>query len=163
MSKDLEAVRAFIRDHELDAIAVTVPDLHGIARGKKIPARRILDSDGSPMRMSNLMVTLDYAGMPHPPPENDDRWWPSWSEGYADTRMVADWSSIRLVPWQAGTGLLLGDFEHVDGRGELSYLPRATLKRLVSRLAGLGFESKCDRRCLIGQRLRKLNLSSPRP
>lgn len=143
MSKDLEAVRVFIRDHELDAIAVTVPDLHGIARGKKIPARRILDSDGSPMRMSNLMVTLDYAGMPHPPPENDDRWWPSWSEGYADTRMVADWSSIRLVPWQAGTGLLLGDFEHVDGRGELSYLPRATLKRLVSRLAGLGFESKC--------------------
>ena len=62
MSNDLESVRAFIREHDLDTIALTVPDMHGIARGKKVPVRRILESDNSPMRMSNLMVMLDYAG-----------------------------------------------------------------------------------------------------
>ena len=46
-----------------------------------VPVRRILESDNSPMRMSNLMVMLDYAGLPHPPPENDDRWWPSLERG----------------------------------------------------------------------------------
>ena len=142
MSKELESVREFIRENDIDTIAVTVPDLHGIARGKKIPARRILESDGSPMRMSNLMVMLDYAGMPHPPPANDDRWWPSWNEGYADTRMVVDPATVRLVPWQERTGLLLGDFEHVDGRGELNYLPRATLRRLIGRLDEMGYQSK---------------------
>jgi len=142
VSKELESVREFIRENDIDTIAVTVPDLHGIARGKKIPARRILESDGSPMRMSNLMVMLDYAGMPHPPPANDDRWWPSWNEGYADTRMVVDPATVRLVPWQERTGLLLGDFEHVDGRGELNYLPRATLRRLIGRLDEMGYQSK---------------------
>ncbi len=142
LSDDLEEVRAFIDKHELDAIALAVPDLHGIARGKKIPARRILESDDSPMRLSNLMVMVDYAGIPHPPPENDDRWWPSWSEGYADTRMVIDPGTRRLVPWQERTGLLVGDLEHVDGRGDLEYLPRATLKRLVNRLQDMGFVSK---------------------
>ena len=125
-------------------MSVTVPDLHGIARGKKVPARRVLESGASPMRMSNLMVMLDYAGIPHPPPENDDRWWPSWSEGYADTRMVVDAATARIVPWQPGTGLVVGDFEHVDGRGVLEYLPRATLKRLDRRLADLGFESRAS-------------------
>ena len=142
MSNDLESVRAFIREHDLDTIALTVPDMHGIARGKKVPVRRILESDNSPMRMSNLMVMLDYAGLPHPPPENDDRWWPSWSEGYADTRMIVDPATVRLVPWQDKTGLLIGDFEHVDGRGELDYLPRATLKRLIDRLSDLGFDTR---------------------
>ena len=142
MTDGLGSLRQFIREHKLDAVSVTVPDLHGIARGKKVPARRILESDGAPMNMSNLMVMLDYAGIPHPPPEHDDRWWPSWSEGYADTRMVVDPSTARLVPWQPGTGLVVGDFEHVDGRGILEYLPRATLKRLVRRLDDLGLESR---------------------
>lgn len=142
MSDDLESLRQFIREHKLDAVSVAVADLHGIARGKKVPARRILESDGSPMHMSNLMVMLDYAGIPHPPPENDGRWWPSWSEGYADTRMMVDPATARLVPWQPGTGLVIGDFEHVDGRGILEYLPRATLKRLVRRLEDQGFDSR---------------------
>ncbi len=144
MTDGLETVRQFIREHRLETMSVTVPDLHGIARGKKVPARRILESDASPMRMSNLMVMLDYAGMPHPPPENDHRWWPSWSEGYADTRMAVDPATVRIVPWQPGTGLLIGDLEHVDGRGMLGYLPRATLLRLTRRLAELGFESKAS-------------------
>lgn len=142
MTGGQDTLRQFIRKHKLDTVSVTVADLHGIARGKKVPARRILEGDGSPMRMSNLMVMLDYAGIPHPPPENDDRWWPSWSEGYADTRMVVDPTTARVVPWQPGTGLVVGDFEHVDGRGLLEYLPRATLARLVRRLADLGLESR---------------------
>lgn len=31
----------FIRKNKLEAVSVTVPDLHGIARGKKVPARRL--------------------------------------------------------------------------------------------------------------------------
>ena len=144
MSNNLESLRQFIREHKLEAMSVMVSDLHGIARGKKVPARRMLESGTSPMRMSNLMVMLDYAGIPHPPPENDDRWWPSWSEGYADTRMVVDPATARIVPWQPGAGLVVGDFEHVDGRGILEYLPRATLKRLDRRLTDLGFESRAS-------------------
>jgi len=142
MKQNSNELTKLIEEHNLDTVSVVASDLHGVARGKKVPAKRLLESSSSPMRMSNLMAMLDYAGAPFPPPEGDERWWPSWSEGYTDTRAVIDPNSARLVPWQPGTGLVVCDFEHVDGRGELNYMPRATLKRLTQRLADMGYDTK---------------------
>jgi len=137
----LEPLRHFIKDHDLEAISVVASDMNGIPRGKKIPARRILESDSSPMRISNLMHMLDMGSFPYLPPEGDDRWWPSWSEGYTDTRAIIDSATMRLVPWQDKTGLVICDFEHVNGMGTVEYFPRQTLKRLIKRLADYGFET----------------------
>ena len=132
----------FINSNSLDVMSVVTADMNGIARGKKVPARKLLGSANAPVRISNIMAMLDCGGMPFPPPEGDGRWWPSWAEGYTDTRGVVDPDTLRLVPWQQSTGLAICDFERVDGGGQLHYMPRPTLRRLVNKLADLGFETK---------------------
>lgn len=140
----LDGLREFIRRNEIETVAIAGADFHGMARGKKVPAWRILESDSSPMRMSNLLAMLDMSGMPFPPPDDDDRWWPSWAEGYQDTRAVLDPATVRLVPWQPATCLVLCDFEHVNCKGAVDYYPRETLKRLLARLKGHGFDTLCS-------------------
>ena len=133
----------FIRDHSLEVMAVVTCDLNGVARGKKVPSRRLTADDTTPVRISNLMTMLDCGHMPIPPPAEDDgRWWPSWSEGYTDTRVRTDPDTARVVPWQRDTGLVIGDLERVDGGGELDFMPRPTLRRVLARLAGLGFDTR---------------------
>ena len=141
MAKDSK-LEDFIKRNAIEVMSIVTPDLNGIARGKKVPARRVLDGSNAPVRVSNIMAMLDCGGMPFPPPEDDERWWPSWAEGYSDTRGIVDSNTLRVVPWQQQTGLAICDFERVDGGGELHYMPRSTLRRLVDRLSDLGFETK---------------------
>lgn len=135
-------MRHVIEQKGLDVVSLITADLNGIARGKMIPARKLLEGDKSPIRLSSIVSMLDYGSMPFPPPAGDKRWWPSWAEGYSDTRGVIDESTFRLTPWLPGAGLAIVDFEHVDGRGLLKHMPRATLRRLVDRLRARGFETR---------------------
>lgn len=129
-----------IEQHQLEVISVVGADMNGIPRGKKFPAARFDATASSPMRISNLVSILDAGSFPITPPEGDDRWWPSWSEGFGDTRAVIDPSTARVVPWQAATGLVICDFERVDDGGVLEFLPRCTLRRLSARLQEAGFD-----------------------
>ena len=123
-------------------MAVAGCDLHGIARGKKMPASRLVENDESPLRVTNLMTVLDYGNYPWPPPAGDERWWPSWGEGYSDTRAVLVESSARVIPWLDKTGLVLCEFERCDGGGALDFLPRPLLRRVTERAQEMGFETR---------------------
>ncbi len=137
-----QSLKEFINSNSLEVMSVVGSDMHGIARGKKVPVRRLIESESAPIRISNLMHMMDYASMPFPPPD-DGRWWPSWAEGYTDTRAVLDVSTARVVPWQRDTGLVLCDFERVDGAGPVAYLPRNMLKTVLGALDDHGFSTRC--------------------
>lgn len=142
MKSDYRDLEKLITDHKLQTVSVVTPDLHGIAKGKKVSAAKFLQNKTSPIRLSTMMAMLDIGGLPYQPPDGDSRWWPSWSEGYGDTRACIDPKTARLVPWQPGTALVLCDMESVNGKGVLDYLPRVMLRRLTERLEKLGYTSK---------------------
>ena len=51
--------------------------------------------------------------------------------------LVPDLSTLRALPWTDGTGLVLGDFRHVDGSPVVAS-PRKVLQRVLERAADLG-------------------------
>jgi len=61
----------------------------------------------------------------------------SWGTGYGDFVMKPDFSTLRPVPWQPGTALVLADLETTDGRPVYAS-PRQILRRQLDRLAGHG-------------------------
>jgi glutamine synthetase len=62
----------------------------------------------------------------------------SWSSGYGDFAMVPDFATLRRVPWQPGTALVLADLALVDGGGDVVASPRQILRRQLDRLAAHG-------------------------
>src|ERR1700677_348153 len=61
----------------------------------------------------------------------------SWERGYGDFVMRPDMSTLRLMPWNAGTALVLCDLEWEDGT-PVEPSPRQILKRQVARLTERG-------------------------
>jgi glutamine synthetase len=62
----------------------------------------------------------------------------SWERGYGDFVIRPDLATLRLVPWNPGTALLIGDVEWLDG-GPVAPSPRAILRRQLARLAEHGW------------------------
>jgi glutamine synthetase len=61
----------------------------------------------------------------------------SWDRGYGDFVMVPDQSTLRVVPWQPGTALVLADLTWLDGAPVLAS-PRQILAAQTARLAARG-------------------------
>ena len=137
-----DPISQLIEQHDIDSVSLVAADLHGIARGKHVPAKRVLANPATTVNMSSFMVMMDYAGMPHPPPTGQSGWWPSWEEGFTDLRLVPDPATVRIVPWQDSNALVICDFEHAEGGWALDFMPRAIVRRLEERIVGLGYCTK---------------------
>jgi glutamine synthetase len=61
----------------------------------------------------------------------------SWESGYGDFALTPDISTLRMVPWHAGTALVLCDVQWLDGR-PVAPSPRQVLQRQLDRLAEHG-------------------------
>jgi glutamine synthetase len=61
----------------------------------------------------------------------------SWSSGYGDFVMKPDFGTLRRVPWQPGTAMVLSDLETTDGVPVYAS-PRQILQRQLERLAEHG-------------------------
>src|SRR6201995_3989397 len=64
----------------------------------------------------------------------------SWDTGYGDFEMVPDLDTLRMVPWQPGTALVLADLQWADGR-EVAASPRQILRKQVERLEKRGMSA----------------------
>ena len=62
----------------------------------------------------------------------------SWERGYGDFVMTPDLATLRRLPWQEGTALLLADVHWLDGQPVVES-PRQILKRQLDRLAERGW------------------------
>jgi glutamine synthetase len=61
----------------------------------------------------------------------------SWSSGYGDFVMRPDFSTLRPVPWQPRTAMVLADIETVDGQAVYAS-PRQILRKQLDRLTEHG-------------------------
>jgi glutamine synthetase len=58
----------------------------------------------------------------------------SWDQGYGDFHATVDLNTLRPVPWQEGTAIVLCDLVHERG-GPVEEAPRRVLARQLERLA----------------------------
>jgi glutamine synthetase len=133
----MDELRAHVAAGVIDTVVLAIVDMQGRLQGKRFQAQFFLDEvarHGSEACDYLLAVDVDMntvAGYAIS----------SWESGYGDFAMVPDPASLRVLPWQQGTALLLADLTTVDGAAVVQ-APRQVLRDQLARLADLGLTAK---------------------
>ncbi|HTF08502.1 MAG TPA: glutamine synthetase family protein [Asanoa sp.] len=130
----LEELAVAVDGGEIDTVALALTDMEGRLQGKRLHGRFFLDEvthSGAEGCNYLLAVDVDMNTV-------DGYAMSSWERGYGDFAMVPDMSTLRRVPWQPGTAMLLSDLAWLDGSGDVVASPRQILRRQLDRLAEHG-------------------------
>jgi glutamine synthetase len=132
-----QAWRAFKRRHpDTATVDLILPDLAGIARGKRLTAGAFEAAIGPGLTFASSIYGMDSRG------ENVDASGLIWEEGDADRPCLVDWTTLAPVPWRdGGAQVLAGLGEH--GGGAFFADPRAVLAAVAARFAALGLQAVC--------------------
>ncbi|WP_326820519.1 glutamine synthetase family protein [Streptosporangium sp. NBC_01756] len=125
-----------VRAGRIDTVLLAVVDMQGRLQGKRLSARYFLEevlrhsSEGCNylLAVDVDMNTVDGYAMS------------SWERGYGDFVMRPDLSTLRRVPWQEGTALLMADLVWEDD-SDVTASPRQILRRQLDRLGGRGWDA----------------------
>jgi glutamine synthetase len=129
----VEELRREVAAGHIDTVLLAIADMQGRLQGKRLSARYFLEEvlrHGSEGCNYLLAVDVDmntvggYAMS-------------SWDRGYGDFVMKPDLDTLRRVPWQEGTAMLMADLAWEDG-GDVTASPRQILRRQLARLAERG-------------------------
>jgi glutamine synthetase len=137
----LEQLRESVRLGEIDTVIVALTDMQGRLQGKRFHARFFLDevvAHNTEACAYLLAVDTDMNTV-------DGYQLASWETGYGDFMLVPDLATLRAVPWQPGTALLLADVANLDADhgatkgGPVRVSPRQVLRAQLARAAELGW------------------------
>lgn len=130
----LDELRAAIADGTVDTLIVAFTDMQGRLMGKRVTADAFLEGviDHGVHVCTYLLGTDMEMGTP------DGFSLMNWETGYGDYVIDPDWNTLRVLPWQDRTALVLGDVVDEETRVEVPVSPRTILKRQVAAAADLG-------------------------
>ncbi|WP_405372157.1 MULTISPECIES: glutamine synthetase family protein [unclassified Microbacterium] len=127
------ALEAAIAADEIDTVIVAFPDAQGRLVGKRISGRFWLDEvagHGAEVCDYLLSVDVDLNTI-------DGYAMSSWDKGYGDLVLRPDLDTLRRIPWQPATALVMADLEVTTG-GAVPQSPRGILNAQRDRLADRG-------------------------
>ncbi|QDI72043.1 glutamine synthetase [Streptomyces calvus] len=133
----VEELHALVAGGEIDTVVLAFPDMQGRLQGKRFAARFFLDEvleHGTEGCNYLLAVDADMNTV-------DGYAMSSWERGYGDFAMHADLATLRRVPWNEGTALVIADLAWDDGAPVVA-APRQILRRQLDRLAELGLTAQ---------------------
>jgi glutamine synthetase len=139
---NIEALREAVRMQEIDTVVVAMTDMQGRLQGKRFHAPFFLDSvaaHGTEACAYLLAVDTDMNTV-------DGYALTSWENGYGDFMLVPDLATLRVIPWQPGTALVLADVAGLDG-SPVRPSPRQVLRAQLEGAESLGWT------CLAGTEL----------
>jgi glutamine synthetase len=130
----LDELRALVASGEIDTVVLAFPDMQGRLQGKRFAAPFFLDevvehgTEGCNylLAVDTEMNTVDGYEMS------------SWERGYGDFAMHPDLTTLRRIPWNEGTALVVADLAWNDGSPVVA-APRQILRRQLERLAEHGY------------------------
>jgi glutamine synthetase len=125
----LEDLRVAVRDGSIDTVVVAMTDMQGRLQGKRLHAQFFLDEvvpHGTEACDYLLAVDVEMNTV-------DGYALSSWESGYGDVLLSPDMSTLRELPWQPGTALVLADVLAVNGSGPVAVSPRQVLRDVLSR------------------------------
>jgi glutamine synthetase len=130
----LDELKQAVADGTVDTVLLAIADMEGRLQGKRLTAQHFLDEvleHGAEGCNYLLAVDVDMETV-------GGYAMASWERGYGDFEMVPDLDTLRPVPWQEGTVLVLADIQWGDGT-EVVASPRQILRRQLARLAERGW------------------------
>src|SRR6516165_9317630 len=130
----LEQLRVLVGEGEIDTVVLAFTDMQGRLAGKRLSAEFFLEevaehySEGCNylLAVDVDMNTVDGYAMS------------SWERGYGDFVLVPDMATLRRVPWQEATAMVIADLTWLDG-APVTASPRQILKAQTARLASRGW------------------------
>jgi glutamine synthetase len=130
----LEQLRDSVRQGEIDTVVLAFTDMQGRLAGKRLSAEFFLEEvAGNFSEGCNYLLAVDVDMN-----TVDGYAMSSWDRGYGDFVMAPDLGTLRLVPWQPGTAMVLADLTWLDGAPVLAS-PRQILTAQTARLASRGW------------------------
>ncbi len=124
MSPDADPIEA-LRERGVRAVRLLYSDLHGIARGKDIPAAKFAHLAEEGVAFCAAVMATDLR---HTPVVGGEA-------GYSDFSVRADLPTLRVLPWQPDVAWCIGEARLADGSAPAPTCPRALLRRVVERYA----------------------------
>jgi glutamine synthetase len=129
----LEQLRVEASEGHVDTVVLAFTDMQGRLQGKRLSSEFFLDevaehfSEGCNylLAVDVDMNTVDGYAMS------------SWDRGYGDFVLVPDMATLRHLPWQPGSVLVLADLTWLDGTPVVAS-PRQILAAQTARLAERG-------------------------
>jgi glutamine synthetase len=126
----LVQLRELVEAGQVDTVLVAMTDMQGRLQGKRCAAEYFLNEVvPHATEACNYLLAVDVDMNTVGGYEMS-----SWERGYGDFVLRPDPDTLRQVPWQEGTALVLADVEWVGG-GAVPASPRQVLKRQLDRLA----------------------------
>lgn len=122
-------LKSKIKAGTIDTVIVAAPDPFGRLVGKRYTGVHFLESalSDSTHGCAYLMtVNIDMDPLEGFKLAN-------WEDGFGDFEMRPDLSTLRVLPWQTATALVLCDYMHHDGRF-VAEAPRSVLHGQLARL-----------------------------
>ncbi len=120
---------------EIDTVLVVFPDVYGRLMGKRVTAHHFVNSVANHgTHGCNYLLTVDMEMEPVPGYKLAN-----WESGYGDFAMAPDLSTLRVLPWQTATAMVVCDLAHHDGK-PVEEAPRSVLRRQLKRLKEEGME-----------------------
>jgi glutamine synthetase len=127
---NLKELTAKIKAGEIDTVIVAFPDVFGRLIGKRFTGDFFLKSVAKHgTHGCNYLLTVNIEMDPM-----DGFQLANWDKGFGDFEWRPDFSTLRLIPWQTASALILCSLHHHDGR-PVEEAPRSVLNKQVERLA----------------------------
>jgi glutamine synthetase len=132
----LDELDKAVAEGTIDTVLLAIADMEGRLQGKRLTASHFLaDVADNGAEGCNYLLAVDVDM-----DTVDGYAMSSWSRGYGDFAMKPDLDTLRPVPWQEGTVMLMADLEWHDG-SEVVASPRQILRRQLDRLAERGWRA----------------------
>jgi glutamine synthetase len=127
-----------MRSGEVDTLIVAITDMQGRLVGKRVNGPAFLDGviDHGAHFCTYLLGTDMEMNTP------DGFRLMNWETGYGDWVAAPVWETLRVLPWQDRTALVLADAIDGDTHEEIPVSPRTILKRQIAAAGDLGLTIK---------------------
>ena len=132
----IEALERAVAGRSVDTVVLALVDMEGRLVGKRLTARHFLESavpHGAESCEYLLATDVDMS-------PQQGYGLAGWNRGFGDFQLKPDLSSLRLLPWQPGTALVIADAFTEKGE-PVDVSPRQILRRQLERLAARGLSA----------------------
>ena len=134
ISSSISDFAAMIADNEVHTVELAAPDTQGHLRGKRIPARRFLDTTyQSGAKIADAMFVFD---MQNDLPDNE---FVNIDTGYLDAHLSADVATGRVLTHRPGYAFMFADAENEHGAPH-PLAPRGVLAAQIERCRAAGVD-----------------------
>lgn len=120
----------------IETVIFAFPDVYGRLMGKRMTRDYFLENAlHAGMHVCNYLMTVDMDMNPQ-----DGFAIAGWEKGFGDFHLKADLRTLRPLPWEEKTAMVLGNMYHENGE-PVRESPRQVLADQIQRLAAQGLSA----------------------